>query len=405
MRLSVGTSPSHQPNMALRRRPALAGSVSACLIVLAACAGSSVVIGPAASSTPVSPTPTITLGAQSCETSLAAAPWPSLIPSFDASSQHIEPVTCGDLKRDGHQEALVPVRYDGTAQFLDFYVFGPPAGGAAPVLLFSRAGTSGRLYKGAVRISDDNTLVSAEVDQGSCINRAAPFDAPFQLDHFREWRWNGSDFVQVVFPGLFPAFTRYQAEDFERQGVEVGTSLWALDPVQETNTFATQWLAAGTTPGATLVSSTSTQAQTHLGNFTVTLQRLAYPAHPDHAIWEVTGVLGQQALTVAAPAALASVTSPISISGTGYTFAAGNFATQLWEKVGVATATVPNCILGSGTIHSGASTPPAAPFAGSLAYTPDRTGLVEDALLWVDEASARGDGSFASLQLIKVLAG
>ncbi len=379
-------------------------------LLLAACAASpsakpTATAGatPTLTAIPATPTPSIVLGSQACQGALASVSWASLIPGFDASSQKIGTVTCGDLKRDGHQEALVPVQYDGTGGILDFYVFDAPSGGGAPTIIYSRANATGNLYEGAVAISDDNTIISSEVDQNSCINRNVPGNAAYLPDLAREWRWNGSTFAQVAFPGIFPAFTRFGAQSFERQTVDAGSSLWSLDPVQETNTFATQWLFGGAIPGATLVSSTATTAQTHVLQFTLNLQRLAYPAHPAHAIWVVTGIQGAAALTLTAPTTLASVTSPLAISGSGYTFEAGNFQTALWTEVGVPGAPVTHCALGSGSLHSAASTPPAAAFSGALTYSPT-IHVPEDALLWVDEPSAKGDGSFASLQLVKLLA-
>lgn len=383
------------------RRLALAVMLSG-VVMLTGCGSPSAPVSSTATSA-VAPTPTIAVGPQTCRDTLATANWPSLIPGFDSTTQQIGTVTCGDLKRDGHQEALVPVQYDGTGGILDFYIFAPAAGSGAPSIIFSQANANGNLYKGFVAISDDNTIITNEVDQNSCINRDAPGNAAYLADLAREWRWTGSTFAQVAFPGVFPAFTRYGAQYFERQVVDAGASLWALDPVQETNTFATQWLVAGATPGATLVSSTGVTARTHVLQFTVDLQRLTYPAHPDHAIWVVTGVESPPALTVTAPTAQTSVTSPVNISGSGYSFEAGDFQTALWAEVSVPEAPVNHCSLGSGSIHSSASTPPAVSFSGSLAYTPT-IHVPEDALLWVDEPSAKGDGSFASLTLIKLLA-
>lgn len=387
------------------KRTQLIFTALACVGVLLACTSTNVVVSTALTPSPVASataTPAVVLGPQPCGPTLSAVSWPSVIPGFDAHSQHVEPVTCADLKRDGNQEALVPVRYDGTGAILDFYVYAPPAtSGGAPTPIFSQAGASGSLYKGNVRVSTRNTIISGEVDSGSCINRPITFNAGLIQDLFREWQWNGSAFAQQAFPGIFPAFTRYQAEDYQQTTVDMGGAPWALDPVQLTNTFATQWLSAGSSPGATLVQSSGASAQTRVMGFSVNVERLLYA---DRGMWEITGIAAQPGLAVAAPAAGTAVTSPIAIGGTGYTFEAGNFQTALWDKVNVAGASVNHCELGSGTIHSGAAASPAAAFSGSLTYTAD-SHIADEGVLWVGEQSARGDGSWSSLQLIKLVVG
>lgn len=369
-------------------------AVLACVVVFLAC-GSTSVVSIATPTPSASPTPAIVLGPQPCGPSFAAVSWPSVVPRFDTTSELIETVTCGDLKRDGHQEALVPVRNDGSGAILDFYVYAAGTG-ATPSLLFSQTG----LYKGAVKISTANTIVSGEVDANSCINQPITTNAGLIEDLYREWQWNGTALAQVEFPGIFPAFTRFQAEGFQHDAVDSGEAPWALDPLQETNQFASDVLHLSGA-GATLVSAGGPTAQTKVGSFTVSLQRLLYP---DHGMWEVTGVAAQPGLTVTSPAASAAVTSPIAITGTGYTFEAGNFQAAVWDKANLAVSDANHCQLGAGTIHSGASSPPAAPFSGTLSYTPD-SHTAEDGLLWVDEPSPKGDGSFSSVMLIKLLLG
>ncbi|GAC1448065.1 MAG: hypothetical protein PVSMB4_04610 [Ktedonobacterales bacterium] len=382
------------------KRPKLLVTALACISVLLACTSTTVVSSTAPSPTPAaSATPVVATGPQPCGPGLSAVDWSTVIPGFDARSQRVEPAICADLKRNGHQEAVVPVRYDGTGAILDFYVYAPSGG--APTLLFSQAGASGSLYKGTVAVSTQSTIIAGEVDAGSCINRATTSNAALIRDLYREWQWNGSAFVQEAFPGIFPAFTRYQAELYQQSVVDTGGAPWALDPVQLTNTFATQWLSAGPTPGATLVTNSGAFAQTRVMNFSVNVERLLYA---DHGMWEITGIAAQPAMSATTPAEGTAVTSPIALGGTGYSFEAGNFQTALWDKVNVATASVDHCVLGSGSVHSGASSAPAAAFSGSLTYTAD-SHTVDEALLWLGEQSARGDGSWASLQLIKVLAG
>lgn len=377
-------------------RPAALAAVLACVVVLLACGATSVVSISTPSPT-TSPTPSIALGPQPCEPNLAAVSWQSVVPSFNSTYQQIETVTCGDLRRDGHQEALVPVRNNGSGAILDFYIYAPGTStGGTPTLVLSETG----LYKGSVKISTVNTIVTGEVDANSCINRPITTNAGLIQDLFREWQWNGSALAQVAFPGIFPAFTRFQAEDFQHAAVDSGAAAWALDPVQEANQFAADVLSSSGA-SATLISSSGPTAQAKVAGFTVNLQRLLYP---DHGMWEVTGVAAQDALNVTSPVPSAAVTSPITISGIGYTFEAGNYQTALWDKANLAVSDTNHCQLGTGTIHSGASSAPAAPFTGTLAYTPD-SHTVEDGLLWVDELSAKGDGSFSSVMLLKLLIG
>ena len=77
----------------------------------------------------------------------------------------------------------------------------------------------------------------------SSINKGK-LEGAWTNDLFREFKWSSKSgtFVQVVFPGMFPDMTRWQAEEAQN-AVLAGQDPWRLDPVQTTQ----HWnLIAGT---------------------------------------------------------------------------------------------------------------------------------------------------------------
>src|SRR5207237_3939165 len=74
-------------------------------------------------------------------------------------------------------------------------------------------------------------------------------------DLFREFRGfdTAGTFVQVVFPGMFPDLTRWQAEA-DQVRVNHGNDTWKLDALQTAKHFATTFFTTSAQMTATLVS-------------------------------------------------------------------------------------------------------------------------------------------------------
>ncbi len=134
---------------------------------------------------------------------------------------------CGYLAGNTTLQALVTVRYQGTGQLLDVYVFNDITS-PSPSQLFKLQS----LYNGDARISAYNTVLTAEVDRYSSIN-AGKTDAEMERDLFREFQWSdgAGTLVPVSFPGIFPDLTRYQAEDDQAQ-VNQGQNTWKLNAAE-----------------------------------------------------------------------------------------------------------------------------------------------------------------------------
>ena len=112
----------------------------------------------------------------------------------------------------------------------------------------------GILYKGETKISNYNTVLTAEVDRTSRMNQGKS-EAELLLDLSREFKWSDTarTFGPVAFPGIFPDMTRYQAES-DQQAVNQGNAPWKLDPRIVAINFATTLLKWPSDSSTTIVS-------------------------------------------------------------------------------------------------------------------------------------------------------
>jgi hypothetical protein len=147
--------------------------------------------------------------------------------------QKVESVSCSNLLNNPSLQALVTVRNPGSNRLLDVYVY-TYITNAHPTQLFKLQG----LNRGNALISKYNTVITAQVDLNSSINKGQP-PAKLTQDLFREFRGfdTAGTFVQVVFPGMFPDLTRWQAEA-DQARVNHGQDIWKLDAVQTAKHFA-----------------------------------------------------------------------------------------------------------------------------------------------------------------------
>jgi hypothetical protein len=160
---------------------------------------------PVVSPTPTVKPPTITLQVVGCPT--LSINWDSLIGTH-ANVNKVQKVMCGNLEGIGSLQALVSVRYYTPDAKLDFYVYDYLAGTPAQKLKVQG------LINGDTNISPTGTIITAEIGM-SGLSSAVP-------NLFKEYKWNGTTFEQILFPGLYPDVTHYQAEKSQALYVSTG---------------------------------------------------------------------------------------------------------------------------------------------------------------------------------------
>lgn len=376
-------------------------SFLAIIALLAACAG-----GGQGSSTPTPQsttsrggaggTPTargIQLGPQPCPDAVKdPAHWDALIPTQSGVSK-VEAVTCGYLTGAPILQAVIMVRYSGVGSILDVYVYTNIAD-PSPQQLFKLQG----LYHGDVKISLYNTLMTAEVDRNSSINNGKN-EAGLSQDLYREFATG--TFAPVSFPGIFPDFTRYQAEQDQAQ-VNKGFDTWKLSPTTVASRFAatasllnwqgnlTTTVVSGGNAGDTETVVSVKGAQPGTGAIVVTLQRLE--GNTNGGIWEVTAA-ASDGMAINTPKGRDLLGSPISVSGNGSAFE-GKIGTVVvldhtLSDIGHATAT--------GATGNGATT-----FSASVNFTSTFKTGYQDGLLALFAANSAG-GPAAGAVLVKEL--
>lgn len=268
--------------------------------------------------------PGIGLGSRPCPDAVkAAAHWDAIIPTQNGVTQ-VETVTCGNLVGNPTLQALVKVRYQGTGQILDVYVYSDITN-PSPSQLFKLQ----NLYKGDAKISVYNTVLTAEVDQNSSIN-AGKANADLTQDLFREFKWSdgAGTLIPVSFPGMYPDLTRYQAENDQAQ-VNQGKDPWKLNAVQVANHMAadahllnwpgnapTTVVSGGGSSDSSAVVTVKNPAP--VGNtIKVSLERLE--GNTNGGIWEVVSVTAV-GMSITTPQSRDILTSPVKVTGTGNAF-------------------------------------------------------------------------------------
>lgn len=151
---------------------------------------------PLASPTSASSPVVITLQVSGCPAGLAPN-WDGLV-GTKAGVNKVQTVSCGSLEGAGSFDALIGVRYYTPDARLDYYVYDNLFG--SPQRIFSMQD----LLNGDAQISPAGTIMTAEVGSRDAIQ--GPRDV------FKEYRWNGATFEQILFPGIYPDMTYYQAE-------------------------------------------------------------------------------------------------------------------------------------------------------------------------------------------------
>ena len=267
-------------------------------------------------------TPVVNLGTQSCPDAVKTpAHWDAIIGTQSGVSQ-VARVTCGNLIGQPTLQALILVGYTGTGRIVDVYVYNNITD-AAPKQLFKLQG----LYMGNAKISGYNTIITAEVDQGSGIN-SGKNDATYTLDLFREFKWSdgAGTLVQVSFPGIYPDLTRYAAENDQAQ-VNQGQDSWKLSAAQVALNLAVHLLGWSTSSTATVVSGGGNRdanavvsvRSTNAGAGTITVIMSRLEGNTNGGIWIATDV-SSKGLSITSPAVRDSISSPVTITGAGIAF-------------------------------------------------------------------------------------
>jgi hypothetical protein len=411
-----------------RRGSAMGGSVIALLlftIILAACSSNGAVVSNSVQ-TPPSATATATRGrvrppatsnaavhaqtttlaaqsgAQPCPVTVSdPAHWDPIIPT-QAGTSKVESVTCGNLTGSNTLQALITVRHNVTAATLDVYVYDNIIA-ANPTQLFSLMG----LYNGDARISVYNTIITAEVDVNSSVNKGQPSSA-YQRDLCREFAWfrQTGTFEQVGFPGIFPDLTRYQAEA-DQQQVNGGRDAWKLSAAQTAQMFAAQELQWPAGSPATVVKNDGKNAMVTVqgpaaggsGSIQVNMSRLE--GNTTGGIWIVTLVTSPN-LTISQPVyrsqgPFPQVSSPLTVMGAGNAFEGVVGQVKILDH----TYTVIGQAQARATGTNGMGN---VPYAANVSFTSTFAGGVEEGVIML-YAISNADGSIAGTVMFKVLLG
>lgn len=275
----------------------------------------------------------IQLGQQPCPASVQAADhWNAIIES--GSTTMVEGVICGYLMGIPSLQAVVKIGHKDTKFLLDVDVF-TAITSAKPTRIFALTG----LVQGDVNISNYNTLLTAQIDPNSSVNKGHPA-AQQLVDLYREFKWSdkAGTLEPVAFPGLFPDTSRYQAE-FEQYEVNNGQGYqqWRLSAATTAQNFAEFVLKWDPNTPATVLSGGGTNdiravvliKNPAAGGVGIRLSLSRLELNVNGGIWEVTDV-ATDGITVASPQDWQQLSNPVQVTGTNTAFT-GKPATILVE--------------------------------------------------------------------------
>ena len=267
--------------------------------------------------------PQAKLGTQPCPEAVKDPSYWDPIVGTQANVSKVEGVSCANLIGSSSLQALITVRYTGTGQVLDVYVYNNITD-PSPTQIFKLQ----NLFKGNVKVSGYNTLLTAEVDQDSSVNRHVSNNAALTQDLFREFKWSdgAGTLIPVAFPGIFPDLTRYQAETAQAE-VNQGHQSWRLSAIQTAQALATNLLHWKSTVPTTILSgggnsdlnAVVTVRSSNPGSATITITLSRLEGNSKGNIWEATSVTSPD-LSISIPPDRDLLTSPITVKGTGNAF-------------------------------------------------------------------------------------
>ena len=265
--------------------------------------------------TPV--TPGIQLGEQPCPALLKnPAHWTTVVGLH--IGQTLE-VICGNLAGIPALQAVVAVRHPGDARVLDITIYNNIFS-STPVQLFALHG----LLHGDVKISGYNTLLTAQSDPHSSLNKSLS-PPQYEQDLFREFKWSdrAGTLVQVAFSGIFPDLTRYQAE-LEQSLVNQGKGYqqWRLDVVQCAQIFASTFLNWSPHVPVTVLSGGGMHdykalvqvRNTAHGGGIVRISFTRLEGNNNGGLWEATSIEAD-GVSITSPKSGQQTTSPLMVAG------------------------------------------------------------------------------------------
>jgi hypothetical protein len=320
--------------------------------------------------------------------------WVPII-GVDKSLASVGTVSFANMKGNPTLQALVPVYHTDGSRIVDIYVYDQITS-AQPVLLFKLQG----LYRGGAIISGYSTILTAQVDPNSSVNKGKSGDQ-LTTDLYREFKWSDGAgiFVPTAFPGIFPDLTRYQAE-MDQNAVKTGQDPWKNNPAQVAQRMAAQLLKWSPNAPASVVSGGGAQdvdavVQVKSANpggmsITVTLSRLEGNTSN---MWVVIGVTSSNGLlTINTPVKGDRLTSPTTITGTGSAFEGvigqAFVLDHLYAAIG--QAQVVGASMGKTT------------YSTTIAYTSSFQGGTQEGIVVVYMYS-QADGSIATAAMQKVM--
>ncbi|MFL5657162.1 MAG: Gmad2 immunoglobulin-like domain-containing protein [Ktedonobacteraceae bacterium] len=273
--------------------------------------------------TTTGPAPQVKRGTQPCPEAVKDPSYWDPIIATQVNVSKVESVICGNLVGNSSLQALISVRYYGKGQLLDVYVYNNITD-PSPTQIFKLQ----NLYKGNAKVSAYNTLLTAEVDQNSSLNKHVSSNAALTQDLFREFQWShgAGTLIPVAFPGIFPDLTRYQAETAQA-AVNQGHQPWRLSATQTAQALAAQllhWKPNAPTSilsggGNSDLNAVVTVKSTNPGSGTITVVLSRLEGNSNGGIWEATSITSPD-LSISVPQDRDLLTSPTTVKGTGNAF-------------------------------------------------------------------------------------
>jgi len=347
--------------------------------------------------------PTVQMGTHPCPEAVKDAAYWTPFVSAPPDIRVADSVSCGNLLGKPSLQAMVVAReiLGGGPVYRSIFVFDKITD-PKPQLLFQ----VGHLLKGEAQISGYSTILTAEVDLNSSLNKGKPY-AALTTDLFREFQWSEGKrtFVQVAFPGLFPDLTRYQAEK-DQLLVNQGHQPWKLDALSTTKLFAKALLRTPPESAVVLVSGGGVHdvdAVVHVtpsvlvgccGPFPpikVTLSRLE--GNTSNGIWIVVGVASEYK-KISAPQNGDRLTSPVAVTGSGSQFESQvgivHLLDHLYTDIGQSIA--------MGTSGFGLG-----PFSVNVSYEASFQGGAQEGIVVLYDENGGGTSLHGGVAMMKVL--
>ncbi|MGZ6366971.1 MAG: hypothetical protein ACXWPS_13495 [Ktedonobacteraceae bacterium] len=325
------------------------------------------------------PKPVVVQGPVSCPIVTQVQGYWSHFLGLDPSTSSVGTVSCANLKGDSSLQALVPVYTNG--KLSGVYVYDnltnfDPTTGPHPVQIY-------KLQTQGASISGVSTIMTMDGDL------------------YREFKWSGTagTFVQVVFPGMFPDMTRWQAEQ-SQSAVIGGQNTWRLDPVQTTQHWAliggTAKLVKGGGPNdlTAVVNVTYPDKGGPTTNIPVTQVTLSRLDGKTTGIWEITSV-GSNWLFIYTPKSGSTINSPVTVTGFGPQFEAQVGVVYILDRL------YKQIQVGNNFAMAPDGSSPPSKFSLDVKYTSSLTGGTQEGIVELAHSSG---ASFAHGEvMVKVL--